>query len=73
MNKLSVVIVTKNEERNIRECIENIKWADEIVIVDDMSTDRTVEICKEYTENIFLNDSKGENLNTNWFLRKYFL
>ena len=59
MNKLSAVIITKNEEENIRNCLESIKWADEIVIVDDISTDKTVEICGEYTEKIFLNDSQG--------------
>lgn len=59
MNKLSVIIATKNEERNIQNCLESIKWADEIVIVDDMSTDKTVEICKRYTEKIFFNDSQG--------------
>ena len=59
MNKLSIVIATRNEERNIKNCLENVKWADEIIIVDDMSTDKTVEICKEYTQKIFLNDSGG--------------
>ena len=41
---LSVVIITKDEESNIRECLEGVKWAEEIVIVDDMSLDRTVAI-----------------------------
>jgi len=41
---LSVIILTKNEERNIIDCLETVLWADEIIIVDDNSTDRTVEI-----------------------------
>jgi glycosyltransferase involved in cell wall biosynthesis len=45
---ISVVIITKNEEANIRRCIESIKWADEIVIVDSGSTDGTLDICREY-------------------------
>lgn len=49
---LSVVIITKNEEDRIRECLESVKWADEIVVVDDHSTDRTVQIAKEYTDRI---------------------
>jgi glycosyltransferase involved in cell wall biosynthesis len=57
--KLSVVIATKEEENNIRDCLESVKWADEIVVVDDASTDRTVEICREFTDKIFMNDSKG--------------
>ena len=59
MAKISVVIATKNEERNIRDCLESVKWADEIVVVDDESKDRTVEICREYTDKIFTNDTKG--------------
>jgi glycosyltransferase involved in cell wall biosynthesis len=46
MIKVSAYILTKNEEKHIRECIQSIKWADEIVVVDDFSTDSTVEIAK---------------------------
>ncbi|HID81951.1 MAG TPA: glycosyltransferase family 2 protein [Chromatiales bacterium] len=45
---LSVIIITKNEEKKIRDCLESVKWADEIVVVDAGSEDRTVQICKEY-------------------------
>lgn len=60
MARISVVIATKDEERNIKDCLESVKWADEIVVVDDGSKDRTVEICREYTSNIIPNDSKGD-------------
>lgn len=56
MAKLSVIIITYNEEDNIRECLESIKWANEVVVVDSFSTDRTVEICKEYTAKVFQNE-----------------
>ncbi|MDR2251616.1 MAG: glycosyltransferase family 2 protein [Endomicrobium sp.] len=46
MINISAYILTKNEEKHIRECIESLKWADEIVIVDDFSADSTVEISK---------------------------
>jgi glycosyltransferase involved in cell wall biosynthesis len=47
--KLSVVIVTLNEEKNIARCLASVaKVADEILIVDSFSTDRTEEICKTY-------------------------
>ena len=46
MIKVSAYVLTKNEEKHIKECIESIKWADEIVIVDDFSTDSTAEIAK---------------------------
>jgi glycosyltransferase involved in cell wall biosynthesis len=58
-NRLSVVIAVKNEEKNIRDCLEGVKWADEIVIVDDVSSDKTVEISRGYTQNIFFDDSHG--------------
>ena len=57
--KLSVVVITKNEEKDIRDCLESVKWADEIVVVDDLSNDGTVEICREYTKKAFSNDSQG--------------
>lgn len=59
MEKLSVTIITLNEERNIRDALESVKWADEIVVVDSGSTDRTVDICKEYTDRVFYNQWPG--------------
>ena len=53
MGKLSVAIITHNEESNIRDALESIKWADEIVVIDSFSTDRTVEICREYTDKVY--------------------
>jgi glycosyltransferase involved in cell wall biosynthesis len=50
--RLSVTIITFNEEENIRDCLENINWADEIIVVDSFSTDRTVEICRQYTDKV---------------------
>ena len=50
---LSVVIITKNEQANIKDCLESVKWADEIVIVDDNSSDNTIEIAQRYTDRIF--------------------
>ena len=50
---VSVLIHTLNEEKNIRNCLETVKWADEIIVVDMYSEDRTVEIAREYTDKIF--------------------
>lgn len=47
-NLLSISIITKNEEHNIERCLKSAKWADEIVVVDSGSTDRTLSICKSY-------------------------
>src|SRR3989338_797830 len=59
MNKLSVIIVTYNEEKRISKCLKSVKWADEIVVVDQSSTDGTVEICKEFTDKVFVIEYKG--------------
>jgi glycosyltransferase involved in cell wall biosynthesis len=48
-----VSMIVKNEEKDIRNCLESIKDADEIVIVDTGSTDNTVEICREYTDKVY--------------------
>ena len=50
--KLSVVVITKNEEDNIEKCLSSAAFADEIIILDDQSTDKTVELAKKYTSNI---------------------
>ncbi len=57
--KLSVIIITKNEEKNIKECLESVKWADEIILVDAYSEDRTVDVAKKYTDKIFLREWTG--------------
>ncbi len=56
---LSVIIIAKNEQRNIRRCLESVKWADEIIVLDSGSTDDTVAIAREFTDNVFLTDWQG--------------
>lgn len=53
---LSIIILTKNEESRIKTCLESVKWADEIIVSDNGSKDRTVEIAKKYTDKIFIVD-----------------
>lgn len=50
---LYAVVITYNEEKNIRTCLESIKWVDKIVIVDSFSSDKTINISKEYTNQIY--------------------
>ena len=44
---ISVAIITLDEEQNIGATLESVKWAEEIVVVDSGSVDRTIEICRE--------------------------
>ncbi len=53
MNKISAVIITKNEEHNIRRCLKSISWADEVVVLDTGSEDRTKAICEEMGARIY--------------------
>ena len=57
--RVSITIITCNEEENIRDCLESVTWADEIVVVDSGSVDRTVEICSAYTDKVFFNPWPG--------------
>jgi glycosyltransferase involved in cell wall biosynthesis len=57
--KLSVAIITSNEEANIRRTLESVVWADELIVVDSGSTDKTVSICREYTDKVFRQDWLG--------------
>ncbi|TAH40325.1 MAG: glycosyltransferase family 2 protein [Bacteroidetes bacterium] len=58
--KLSITIITFNEERNIARCLDSVKdIADEIVVVDSFSSDRTEEICKRYNVRFIRNAFVG--------------
>ena len=56
---LSVVIITFNEEANLPRTLESVKWADEIIVVDSLSTDRTVEIARAFGAAVFVEPWKG--------------
>lgn len=50
---ITIIVLTKNEQKNIKECLNSAKWADELIVVDDYSEDKTLEIAKEYTKKIY--------------------
>jgi glycosyltransferase involved in cell wall biosynthesis len=58
-NKISVIIITGNEEKNLRDCLISVNWADEIIVVDSESTDSTVKIAKEFTDKVFIRKWDG--------------
>ena len=59
-NSLSVVIITKNEEKNIARCLSAVQWADELIVVDSGSTDKTIEIAESFGAKIFKRDWPGD-------------
>lgn len=56
---LSVIIITQDEQDNIHDCLESVKWAQEIVVVDSGSADETENICREYTDRFYTKDWPG--------------
>ena len=60
MSKLSVIIIARNEELNILRCLESVKpVADEIVVVDSMSADRTASLCRDFGCKVFQREFDG--------------
>jgi glycosyltransferase involved in cell wall biosynthesis len=57
--KVSACIMTLNEEVHIERCLKSVQWCDEIVVVDSRSSDRTVEICRRYTDRIIEHGWEG--------------
>lgn len=53
MNNISAIILTKNSEELIADCIDSVSFCDEIIVVDDLSTDRTVDIAKHLGAKVF--------------------
>lgn len=70
MEKISVAIITLNEEGNIRDCLESVKWADEIVVVDNGSTDGTIKVCQEYRARVYQESWKGFSAQKNSAIEK---
>jgi glycosyltransferase involved in cell wall biosynthesis len=50
---LTSVIIARNEEKNISRCLKSVSWSNEIILVDDYSTDNTTKIAKKYNAKIY--------------------
>lgn len=65
-NRLTILIPTFNEERNIREAIECSRWADEVLVVDSFSTDQTVSIARELGARVLEHEYVNSATQKNW-------
>ena len=70
MLALSIIVIVKDAAKDIQRCLESVKWADEIIILDSGSQDNTLEICRQYTQNIFSTDWPGFGIQKNRALDK---
>jgi glycosyltransferase involved in cell wall biosynthesis len=67
---VTVTIITLNEEDNLRRAIESVRWAEEVVVVDSGSTDRTVELARELGAKVFQNPWPGYGQQKNYAQRQ---
>jgi glycosyltransferase involved in cell wall biosynthesis len=68
MAELSVAVIALNEEERIRACLESVGWADEIVVVDSGSSDKTVAIAREFTDRVLFHAWEGYGAQKNFAL-----
>jgi glycosyltransferase involved in cell wall biosynthesis len=68
MPRLSVTVIALNQEAHIGECLASVSFADDIVVVDTGSTDRTVELARTYTDRVLQADWQGFGRTKNYAL-----
>ncbi len=64
--KLTALIPTFDEEENLQECLESVRWADEIFVVDSYSRDRTLEIARGFSARIVQHEYVNSAAQKNW-------
>ena len=66
MNKISAIIPTFNEEHNIASAIDAVSWADEVIVVDSLSSDKTIEIAKQKGVRLLQREYENSASQKNW-------
>jgi glycosyltransferase involved in cell wall biosynthesis len=64
---ISAIVLTKNEESNLKLCLQSLSWCDEVIVVDDNSTDSTIEIAKKHGAKVYT-----RSLNNNFSAQRNF-
>ncbi len=70
MANISAVVITHNEEDNIKDCLQSISWAGEIIVIDAHSDDSTVEISRKFTDKVYLREFDNFSAQKNYGLSK---
>lgn len=67
---ISAILIVKNEALHVRRCLASLTWVDELIVLDSGSTDDTVAICREFTEQVYVTDWPGYGPQKNRALAK---
>ena len=67
---IGILVITYNEEEMLADCLDSVTWADEIVVVDSDSEDKTREIAKEYTDKVYIREFDNFSNQQNYGLEK---
>jgi len=67
---VSVIVLTKNEEKNLEGCLKSLAWARQVVVVDSQSTDRTVSIARRHGADVYVRPWPGFTAQRNFGLSK---
>lgn len=68
MQRVAAIVLTYNEAEHVGECLASLEWCNEIWVVDSISTDGTVDICRSYTSNILQHAFEGFSAQRQWAL-----
>lgn len=67
---ISVVVLTNNDEKIIQACLESVKWAEELVVIDKGSSDKTIDIARKYTDKVFTKKTNDFSEKRNYAIEK---
>jgi glycosyltransferase involved in cell wall biosynthesis len=70
MTSVSAVVITLNEEERLRACLESLAWADELIVVDAESSDKTVQVAREFTDRVWIRPWPGFAAQKNFALEQ---